>query len=89
MRRRGAPFILSTVDVLDCMGERQSNQLQAIHVKDFASHESHLDKSVTGNGEIFFFGNITLNDMDKEEYLSQKFPEYFNNILFPGLYRRK
>lgn len=86
MRQR--PFVLSTIDIFDVIGEKQNNQLGSIHVKNYTSHESHLGKSVNGTGEIFFFGNITMNEMDKQEYLSERFPEYFNNIMYPGMWRK-
>ncbi len=86
MRQR--PFVLSTIDIFDVIGERQNNQLGNVHVKDYTSHEYHSGKSINGSGEIFFFGNITMNDMDKQEYLSERFPEYFNNIMYPGMWRK-
>ncbi len=88
MNPRRRPFILSTIDLFDIVGERHNNQLGSIFVKDYASCESHMDKSVNGSGEIFFFGNITLNDQDRQEYLSERFPEYFNNIMYPRMWRK-
>ncbi|BBA65556.1 predicted ORF [Xanthomonas phage XacN1] len=85
MRRR--PFVLSTIDVFDIIGERHNNQLPHVFVKDYASHECHLGKSVNGTGEIFFVGNIILNDMDRQENLCERAPEYFNNIMYPGMWR--
>lgn len=86
MRQR--PLIFSTIDIFDVIGERQNNQLGNVHVKDYASNQSHLGKSINGDGEIFLFGNITMNEKDKQEYLSERFPEYFNNIMYPDMWRK-
>lgn len=87
MRQR--PFVFSTIDVFDIIGERHNNQLGSVFVKDYASSESHMGKTVNGSGEIFFVGTIVMNDMDRQEHLGERFPEYFNNIMYPGMWRKR
>lgn len=83
------PFTYATVDVLDVMGEKSNIQLQHVHIKDYGSSDAHCGKAVMGDGEMSFFGTLTFNEMDKEMYLSQRYVDVVNNILHPGMYRRK
>lgn len=85
---RYRPFVLSTIDIFDVIGERENIQLGNVHVKNYASCESHLGKSINGDSEIFLFGNIIMNDKHKHEYLSERFPEYFNNVIYPDMWQK-